>query len=61
MRISLLVSACVLLVGSTATALSVGELPPISLLDQWEQNPYAGFSKEALEALLDKYTIGNSQ
>jgi thiol-disulfide isomerase/thioredoxin len=35
MRISLLVSACVLLVGSTATALSVGELPPpIDMPDQ---------------------------
>jgi len=30
---------------------SVGELPPISLLDEWENNPDVGYSKEALEAM----------
>ena len=30
---------------------SVGELPPISLLDEWEENPQVGYSKDALEAM----------
>jgi len=30
---------------------SVGELPQISLLDEWENNPDVGYSKEALEAM----------
>jgi len=30
---------------------SVGELPPISLLDEWEDNPQVGYSKDALEAM----------
>jgi S-DNA-T family DNA segregation ATPase FtsK/SpoIIIE len=30
---------------------SVGELPPISLLDEWVENPNVGYSKKTLEAM----------
>ena len=30
---------------------AVGELPPISLLDEWVENPGSGYSAEALEAM----------
>ncbi|MEX2366953.1 MAG: DNA translocase FtsK 4TM domain-containing protein, partial [Pseudohongiellaceae bacterium] len=36
--------------GKLFEAASVGELPPISLLDEWVENLNAGYSTEALEA-----------
>jgi S-DNA-T family DNA segregation ATPase FtsK/SpoIIIE len=37
--------------GKLFEAASVGDLPPISLLDEWHDRPEVGYSKEALEAM----------